>query len=128
MDRKGFTLIEMMSVTAILLIFALIPRIGFITVMPNYSEGERTGVVVKLSHKGMIWKTWEGEMNIGSMSSDGNGMAVPTVFDFSVKDEKVVDILKNSASSAKRVTIVYRQALIRSLRDGETQYLAEQVR
>ncbi len=30
-----------------------------------YSEGYRAGKLIKLSHKGIIFKTWEGELSLG---------------------------------------------------------------
>ena len=31
----------------------------------SYSVGTRTGIVIKLSHKGYMIKTYEGELNLG---------------------------------------------------------------
>lgn len=33
----------------------------------TYSEGTRSDRIVKLSQKGLIWKTWEGEMIMDGM-------------------------------------------------------------
>ncbi len=30
-----------------------------------YSEGYRSGRLIKLSHKGILFKTWEGELSLG---------------------------------------------------------------
>lgn len=40
-------------------------------------------------------------MNIGGMSSNGGGMAVPVVWRFSVKDKAVVDALMRCAKQEK---------------------------
>lgn len=37
----------------------------------NYSEGQRTGDVYKFSKKGLIYKSWEGEMYLGGYHSSG---------------------------------------------------------
>lgn len=128
MNKNGFTLIEAMILFLIFLILITLSVFTYFTICPDYSSGERTGVVVKMSRKGIFWKTWEGEMNIGSMSTYGNGMAVPMVFEFSVKNEEVVEKLKEVSSSGKRTTVLYSQALSRSIRDGETTYLIEGVK
>lgn len=43
----------------------------------EYSDGSRVGYVTKFSHKGLVWKSWECEMNLGGMrekrdSKDGS--------------------------------------------------------
>lgn len=47
----------------------------------NYSDGVRVGVPYKLSRKGLVVPTWEGEMNLGGVrkktDEDGNTQLVP---------------------------------------------------
>ena len=57
-----------------------------------YSDGERTGLLTKLSHKGNFFKTYEGEVLIGNFQQAPNVM-VPEKFYFSVKSEKLADTL-----------------------------------
>jgi hypothetical protein len=39
----------------------------------NFSDGERTGDIYKFSKKGLIYKSWEGEMYLGGVhSTDGD--------------------------------------------------------
>lgn len=79
---------------------------------PNYSEGSRIGIVTKLSYKGFIWKSWEGEMNMGGMrqqrDKDGNTSAIANVFEFNV-DPAAVDKVKAAQESGRAVELVYRQ-------------------
>ena len=80
--------------------------------MPTYSSGERTGVIVKLSEKGLMFKSWEGQMNLGSASVDGGGMMVPTVWEFSSLDDAMAAQINEAARNGKRVTLKYRQWLM----------------
>jgi hypothetical protein len=57
-----------------------------------YSDGERTGLLTKLSRKGNVFKTYEGEVLIGNFQQAPNIM-VPEKFYFSVKNEKLADTL-----------------------------------
>ena len=57
-----------------------------------YSDGERTGLLTKLSHKGNMFKTYEGEVLIGNFQQAPNLM-VPEKFIFSVKDKTLADTL-----------------------------------
>lgn len=79
---------------------------------PNYSSGSRVGVVTKLSEKGLIWKSWEGEMNMGGMRTwtdhEGNFRSMPNTFEFNV-DPSVVELVKAAQLSGMPVELVYRQ-------------------
>ena len=62
--------------------------------MPNYSDGSRIGIVTKLSHKGMLFKSWEGEMLIALPVSVA-GTTQPEKFAFNV-DDKAVDAVEKA--------------------------------
>lgn len=125
MKQNGLVLIEWMIIAAIILIIAaafapvLTKFIGLNTV---YSEGERTGVLTKLSKKGYIWKTWEGELNLGGMSDSGGGTAVPNVWRFSVTDDSLARRMLPAATGAKRVTLKYIEVWKASYAQGQTDY------
>ena len=51
-----------------LLSAALLSAISLSACSP-YSEGERTGVVQKLSYKGIVCKSYEGEQLLGGLRS-----------------------------------------------------------
>ena len=68
----------------------------------SYSSGERAGFLQKVSHKGWICKTWEGELSLVAMPG-----AAPEKFLFTVRDEASAQ--KVSAAAGKRVTLNYEQ-------------------
>ena len=68
----------------------------------SYSSGDRAGFLQKLSHKGWICKTWEGELSLVAIPG-----AAPEKFLFSVRDSNVVS--KIEAAMGKRVTLLYEQ-------------------
>ena len=68
----------------------------------SYSEGERAGYVQKLSKKGWICKTWEGELALVTMPG-----TVAEKFYFSVRDDAVAQ--KINQSLGKRVTLAYEE-------------------
>jgi hypothetical protein len=92
----------------------------------EYATGSRSGVVQKISKKGMIWKTWEGELNLGynTASSDGNGHTTiaPAIFRFSVESEDVAREVQAAAESGKRVTLEYVHYFLRGYDKGGTSY------
>jgi hypothetical protein len=68
----------------------------------SYSNGERSGYVQKLSKKGWVCKTWEGEMAMVSMPG-----TAPEIFHFSVRNDAVA--AKLNSTMGKRVAISYEQ-------------------
>jgi hypothetical protein len=68
----------------------------------SYSTGERAGYLQKLSSKGWICKTWEGEQSLVSLPG-----ATPEKFLFTVRSPEVVAQL--NAALGKRVTLNYEQ-------------------
>ena len=68
----------------------------------SYSTGERVGWVQKLSKKGWICKTWEGELTMISMPG-----AVPEKFPFTVRDDAVAEQINRLMG--KRVALHYEE-------------------
>lgn len=83
---------------------------------PNFSDGERVGVVTKFSNKGLIWKSWEGSLNQGGTkmvsNGDGGSMVVANAIDFNVPDGPLTEKIKQAVNSGKPVKISYRQWFI----------------
>lgn len=77
--------------------------------LPDYSDGERTGVITKISHRGVIWKTDDGYLNLGGVASGANGAVVPNVFEFTVQDAAILEQVKKASKDGCRVTLTYRQ-------------------
>jgi hypothetical protein len=86
----------------------------------SYSEGERVGYVQKLSRKGWICKTWEGELAMVTMPG-----AIPEKFYFSVRGEAVAAQLNKALG--KRVGLKYTQHLgLPTSCFGETEYFVSE--
>ena len=86
------------------------------TLSYNYSDGERAGYVQKLSRKGWICKTWEGELALVNLPG-----AMPEIFHFSVRDDAVAKRIQQSVG--KRVALSYEQHIgIPTTCFGDTQY------
>jgi hypothetical protein len=87
----------------------------------SYSTGERAGWVQKLSKKGWICKTWEGELSMISMPG-----TVPEKFPFTVRDETVADRINQVMG--KRVTLHYEEKVgLPTSCFGETRYYVTRV-
>jgi hypothetical protein len=97
---------------------------AYIWVMLNwsYSSGERAGWVQKLSKKGYMCKTWEGEMALVSLPG-----SMPEKFVFTVWDDKTAE--KLHAVMGKRVSLHYEQHIwLPTSCFGETEYFVTDVK
>ena len=74
----------------------------------NYSNGERIGVITQFSETGLIWKSWEGHLNV---TQTGMNSSVP--FDFSIDndkpDNKIITRLDSAAQHGWKVKLVYHE-------------------
>ena len=61
----------------------------------NYSNGERIGFVTKFSERGLIWKSWEGELNLTQ-----TGMNTSSTFQFSIDNDREDSTTINTLDSA----------------------------
>ncbi len=92
---------------------------AFIYFVP-YSEGVRSGELIKVSHKGVVIKTWEGEIS--------QGISGAQIFSFSVldKDAKVIQKLKEYQGQYVKVSYKERYATFFWL--GDTKYFVTDVK
>ena len=115
---RRYLFVSLFVVAVLFLIYYLICGMA-------YSEGTRSGVLTKISKKGFVFKTYEGEMNIGGIS-DGQGTIMPsTVFRFSVNDRDVYKKLESL--QGQRVTVRYRQVIKNFFWQGDTDYFIQDV-
>lgn len=111
----------------ILAALVLVPALLFaaftaITLALSYSKGDRVGYLQKLSKKGWICPTWEGELAMATMPG-----VVPEVFSFTIRDDKVA--AKVNAMQGKRVALEYAQKKGVPLKCfGESEYFVTDVR
>lgn len=88
----------------------------------SYSSGERAGWVQKLSLKGYLCKTWEGEMAMVSLPG-----SVPEKFFFTVRDEATAQ--KINELIGRRVSLHYEEhILLPTTCFGETRHFVKSVK
>jgi hypothetical protein len=100
----------------LLIIFLILAFCIYWFFFNSYSKGERTGVLIKISHKGNIFKTDEGEMWLSCRQ-----MTNPEKFYFSVKNDSITNLLKNMQDQCVQLTYTqYRASLPWR---GDTKYI-----
>jgi hypothetical protein len=94
----------------------------------NYSKGYRAGVPIKVSYKGNIIKTYEGEMNIGGLTSSSEGV-IPTTWNFTVRksNKEVLDKIDDAIEKGQRVKLYYNEKYVRFFWLGDTKYFVYDV-
>lgn len=114
------TALYLIAVVAIPL--ALFALYVFIALHWSYSEGERAGFVQKLSKKGWLCKTWEGELALVSLPG-----AAPEKFIFTVRDDVVAERINKQVGT--RVALVYAQHKgLPTSCFGDTNYFVEDIK
>lgn len=95
----------------------------------SYSEGARVGNVVKISKKGVMFKTWEGQLNIGAITGQDEGGIPNTTWEFSVpkSQRQVLDSIDEAIENNKRVKLHYKQKYWVLPWRGDTQYMVYRV-
>jgi len=86
---------------------------AFVYFVP-YSEGTRAGELIKFSHKGVIVKTWEGEIS--------QGISGAQIFEFSVLDQEEDVIAKLKEYQGQYVKLSYVERFSTFFFWGDTNY------
>jgi hypothetical protein len=86
----------------------------------TYSEGTRSGNLIKVSHKGVLFKTFEGDLNLGGVTMieglEGN------IWSFTILDDKLISRIKEY--EGKRVKVFYKERYKIMPWQGDTNYIA----
>jgi len=118
-QRGGIVLWLLLGGAAVVL---LIAGYLYLALHVPYSDGERSGVLQKLSRKGWLVKTWEGELAMTTVP----GVA-PVIWTFTVRDATAA--AKVSAALGKSVVVHYTEHRgVPSSLFGDTRYYVDDVR
>lgn len=92
----------------------------------TYSDGNRTGLLQKFSHKGNVFKTYEGELVMNSIVVNGTATVGSEKFYFSVDDKILGEKMKNY--EGKRVVLMYKQKNGTLPWRGDSEYIVDSVK
>lgn len=110
-----------------LVIILLGIAVTFLSTQLAYSEGDRAGVVSKLSKKGYVFKTHEGELNVGAQGQVGNMSNNLWQFTIASGDEKLNKDIEDAMTTGKRVKLHYEQRYMKFSWMGDTEYFVTRV-
>jgi len=110
----------------ILVVILLVPIVVialwiWVTLGYTYSSGDRAGYVQKISKKGWICKTWEGELAMANLPG-----TMPQIFSFTVRNDSIARIIEQNAG--KQVSLTYEQHRgVPTSCFGDTEYFVTRV-
>ncbi|RPD96502.1 6-phosphogluconate dehydrogenase [Aureibaculum marinum] len=112
----------MKKIVGIIVAVASVLLIGYFLIVyyATFSNGYRSGELIKITHKGLIFKTWEGEISQGVSESQH--------FSFSVEssEKEVIQQLKDFQGMQVKLTYKERFATFPWL--GDTKYFVTEVK
>lgn len=91
---------------------------AFVYYVP-FSEGYRSGELIKFSNKGVLVKTWEGEIS--------QGISGAQIFQFSVEDSEEEVIKKLIDLQGKYIKVTYKERYSTFFWLGDTKYYITEV-
>jgi hypothetical protein len=98
--RRNWKLIAFLVIVVIPITGLALWTWGALTIA--YSKGERAGYVQKISRKGYVCPTWEGELAMANLPG-----TLPQIFNFSVRNDSIAGVLKSTIG--QRVSISYEE-------------------
>ena len=109
-------LISILLIPAVIIALWIWVSLGY-----TYATGERAGYVQKISKKGWLCKTWEGELAMANLPG-----TMPQIFSFTVRSDSVAHIIEQNAG--KQVSLTYEQHRgVPTACFGETEYFVTRV-
>ena len=88
----------------------------------SYSEGNRVGYVQKLSRRGWLCKTWEGELQLSNIPG-----SAPVLFQFTVRSDSIAKVIEDAGG--RQVQLYYKQHVgVPTDCFGDTEYFVDAVR
>jgi len=120
-----------MKIIKRILVIALILGLGVLAFMywGVYERGVMAGKVLRVTEKGMVFKTYEGKISLESFGALKGVSPVAETFDFSVESAQaeVIDQLQKVSLSGERVNLHFVKRYMKFPWRGDTSYFIEKV-
>jgi hypothetical protein len=118
------------KVTIFFLLALVLGTVGFFLFAYNaeYSTGNRTGRLMKFSHRGFMVKTYEGQLDVAGISQGKSGM-VSSTWDFSVdtSNKEVIEAIDKAMTANSFVKLHYEEKFFKFWWRGDTKYFVTKV-
>jgi hypothetical protein len=91
----------------------------------TYSSGSRAGVLITFNQEGYLFKTYEGELNLGGINALPGNTIANNMWKFSVKDADVAT--KLDTLQGKKVRLQYKEKAKNFFWQGQTNFFVDGV-
>lgn len=83
--------------------------IGYLTYNMTYSDGIKSGSLMKVTTKGIIFKTKEADINLGGLKKDSEGHMTPNIESYTIIEDSIYNQLQSKMDNGQPVTVEYRE-------------------
>ncbi len=120
--RKTISMIKRILVISLIIGIAVFAFLYFAT----FESGVMAGKVLRISEKGIIFKTYEGKLNLDTFGALKGASPIAESFDFSVEGHQteIIKTLEEVALSGERVNLHFKKRFAQFPWRGETKYFA----
>ena len=81
----------------------------------NYSKGERVGTIVQFSKSGLIWESWDGQLNLTQTGMNTSGEPFRFSIDNDQRKEKgyqkKIDLINEAQTKGCKVKLIYHRVM-----------------
>jgi hypothetical protein len=119
---------KFLRITLTVILVALVAFFAF-SYFGVYERGVMAGKVLRITERGMLFKTYEGKLNLETFGALKGTSPIAESFDFSVENNKedVIKELQAVALSGERVNLYFVKRYTSFFWRGETKYFVEKV-
>jgi hypothetical protein len=114
-----------------ILIFGIIISLAVLSFLywGTFETGVMAGKVLRISEKGLMFKTFEGKLSLESFGALKGVSPVAETFDFSVEssEKETIQLLNEVALSGERVNLHFKKRFMTFPWRGDTKYFVTQV-
>ena len=95
----------------------------------TYESGVMAGKVIRISEKGLIFKTFEGKLSLDTFGALKGVSPIAETFDFSIqkRDTLLIKSLEQVALSGERVNLHFKKRYMHFFWRGDTKYFITKV-
>ena len=95
----------------------------------TYEKGVMAGKVLRVTEKGVLFKTYEGKISLDSYGALKGVSPIAETFDFSIESDQteLIQKLSDVALSGERVNLTFVKRYMRFPWSGDTKYFVTQV-